>query len=81
MPNPNSLPTKVRIRLSQWIDPHPDKGEAWCMDCTLNGGRTIILNANGHREHVEAHRTTQPMTSIAMRVNYGQVGDADNEGP
>lgn len=81
MPNPNSIPTKVRIILARWLDPHPDSGEAWCMDCQLNGGRTIILNANGHREHVETHRTTEPSTSIAMRVNYGQVGVRGDEEP
>lgn len=83
MANPNSILTKIRFHLAQWLDPHPDAGEAWCVGCQINGGRTVVLNANGHREHVHAHRDesgTKTATSITMRVNYGQVGNPSDDG-
>lgn len=85
MANPHSVITRARLALAQWLDPHPDPGEAWCMGCKINGGRTVVLNAHGHREHVYAHRdesSGKTATSISMRVNYGQVGDSvDGEEP
>ena len=79
MANPHSLLTLVRFRLARWVDPYPDKGEAWCMDCVLNGGRTLILNAAGHPVHVAQHRDAidRGETAISIRVNYGQVRAED----
>lgn len=80
MANPNSTWTRVRFLMAQWLDPYPDKGEAWCINCTLNGGRTLILNAAGHTDHVETHRDDsngKTASSIAMRVNWGNVTPED----
>ncbi len=75
MANPNSLLTGLRFRVCRWLEPYPDKGEAWCMNCTLNGGRTLIMNATGHTEHVEQHRddSGRSDSNIAIRVNYGYI--------
>lgn len=73
MANPNSLLTKIRFRLVRWLDASPDVGEAWCIDCGLNNGRTLIVPAPGHSRHVGLHRD-QENISIAIRVNWGQVG-------
>ena len=77
MANPNSVLTRARFVLAQWLDPYPDRGEAWCMGCELNGGRTVVLNANGHTAHAEQHREasagTSAPSSIAMRINWGHV--------
>lgn len=84
MANPYSLLTKIRFTLARWLDPYPDRGEAWCMNCELNDGRTLILNAAGHNEHVRMHRDESEgadgRTNIAMRVNYGYV-PAESEDP
>ena len=81
MSNPYSRLTKIRFALSRWLDPYPDKGEAWCMDCVLNDGRTLILNASAHSDHVERHREASDesgeWTGIAIRANFGAVPQED----
>jgi hypothetical protein len=75
--SPYSLLTRLRVRLARRIEPYPDAGEAWCMDCALNGGRTLIVPSSGHREHVELHRgksSDRTAHGIVMRVNYGPRG-------
>lgn len=75
MANPNSLSTRIRFYLARWLDPYPDRGEAWCMECALNEGRTLILNADGHADHVERHREAsgKKFTGISIRANYGHI--------
>jgi hypothetical protein len=77
MASPYSRLTKIRFALSRRLDPYPDKGEAWCMDCTLNDGRTLILNASAHSDHVEAHREASGKAGlwdgISIRANFGIV--------
>jgi len=83
MANPHSRLTKFRFALAQWLDPYPDKGEAWCVDCALNDGRTLILNAIGHTAHVARHRddsTGKTTSTIAIRANYGYI-PSENEEP
>lgn len=83
MANPHSRLTKVRFALSRWLDPYPDRGEAWCMDCVLNDGRTLILNAAGHAGHVERHREASEgsgkWVGISIRANFGKVAELDPE--
>ena len=83
MANPNSLLVKTRLRLVRWLDPMPDQGEAWCMNCAMNNGRTIILSASGHVHHVEQHRVItedHPVAdAIAIRVNWGHFPHEDTE--
>jgi hypothetical protein len=47
------------------------------MDCSLNDGRTLILNAAAHADHVEAHREATDASGvwdgIAIRANFGVV--------
>jgi hypothetical protein len=82
MANPNSLLVKVRFRLVRWLDPFPDQGEAWCINCVMNDGRTIILSASGHLHHVEQHREItedHPVAdAIAIRVNWGHLPTSGN---
>ena len=79
MANPNSLLTVVRYRLAQWLDPYPDRGEGWCINCSLNDGRTLIVPATGHARHVREHQEDPENTSVAMRVNWGQITGPDEE--
>jgi hypothetical protein len=53
--NPNSRLTRFRRRLAQIIEPLPANGEGWCIDCTLNGGRTLVISPDGYRQHVSEH--------------------------
>ena len=86
MSNPYSRLTKIRFALSRKLDPYPDKGEAWCMDCVLNDGRTLILNAAAHSDHVELHREelhrdpsgeSGQWVGIAIRANFGAIPKED----
>ncbi len=80
MSNPHSRLTKMRFALSRWLDPYPDRGEAWCMDCVLNDGRTLILNAAAHTDHLERHReASEPdgWVGISIRANFGAVPQED----
>ena len=56
MSRPNSLATRVRQRLVAWLEPMPDVNEAWCVNCALNGGRTVIVPSRAARAHVEQHQ-------------------------
>ena len=55
MAKPNSVTTKVRRYLSDKLDPCPDMGEGWCVNCSLNGGKTAVISATGLRGHLEQH--------------------------
>lgn len=80
MANPNSLLTKIRFHLARWLDPFPDRGEAWCMDCAVNNGRTLILNANGHADHVRQHTGSGDKTTshISIRANFGYIPPSED---
>lgn len=49
------------------------------MECTLNDGRTLILNAAAHADHVEKHREASSESGgwdgISIRANFGKVAD------
>ena len=83
MPNPNSSLTRFRLTLVRWLDPYPDKGEAWCLNCAMNDGKTLIVNASGHLQHVRQHREISEdhpePDMIAIRVNQGFVGSHDGD--
>lgn len=52
---PDSALSRLRRWASDLIDPKPDRGEAWCIQCSLNGGRTLILSADSLVSHREKH--------------------------
>jgi hypothetical protein len=54
MTDPNSPWIRFRRWLANKILPTPDPGEAWCIDCDVEG-RTVVLPADGTRQHVESH--------------------------
>ena len=56
MADPDSPLTRLRRSLARAIEPGPDPGEAWCVGCALNGGRTLIVSADGFRDHAGEHR-------------------------
>lgn len=55
MADPNSLITRFRIIIADLINPYPDVGEAWCVGCSINEDRTIVLSVEGIQKHVEDH--------------------------
>jgi hypothetical protein len=57
MADPNSRLTQLRAFLAAVLEPKPDPGEAWCMDCVLNGGRTMVLSADGTKAHAAEHKS------------------------
>lgn len=59
MAKPNSALTLIRRILVRIIEPGPDPGEAWCLDCSLNGGRTLVLPADGYKPHAISHADGQ----------------------
>ncbi len=60
MSKPDSRWTRFRRRLSVKIEPAPDEGEAWCMDCALNGGHSLVVSSAGAPLHVERHHREDP---------------------
>jgi hypothetical protein len=56
MARPDSIVTWWRRWAAKRLMPVPDAGEAWCIGCTLNGGRTVIVSAAGYQVHAEEHR-------------------------
>jgi hypothetical protein len=55
MRKPNSKTTRLREWIAYTIDPMPPMGEAWCMKCSINGGKTAVISAAGLTLHVKAH--------------------------
>jgi hypothetical protein len=39
------------------IGPRPGIGEAWCMYCLRNNGRTLVVGADTIWDHARAHET------------------------
>ncbi len=72
MSNPNSPLTRFRWWLSHLAEPHPDAGDTWCMNCSLNGGQTKILTADGSaghaREHVNGHPGPRGLTGETITI-------------
>lgn len=58
MTKPNSLTTKVRRFLARRLDPRPDGGEAWCINCALSNRKTVVLSVDGIKQHAEKHAPT-----------------------
>jgi hypothetical protein len=56
MRDPNSPLTRLRIWIARRADPYPDPGEAWCVGCTRNKGRTLILALGDIPSHVQQHQ-------------------------
>lgn len=59
MTDPNSPLTRLRWWIVRRVQPSPDPGEAWCVGCCLKGGRTIVVSADGHKEHAYLHHNTE----------------------
>jgi hypothetical protein len=68
--NPRSRLTRARLLVARWLEPEPDPGEAWCMGCSLNGGVTVVLPADGHRRHAQAHADADGDHIVAIRVTW-----------
>lgn len=56
MAKPNSLTTIIRRRLARIIDPLPPGEEAWCIDCTLNDGWTLVVPPAAVFIHLRMHK-------------------------
>jgi hypothetical protein len=55
MADPNSALTRLRRWLVRRLDVRPAPGESWCENCSLNGGRTRVLSADGGPDHAREH--------------------------
>lgn len=56
MANPNSMLTAIRMRLARLIDPEPDPGEAWCINCSLLPNHGVaLIPVDGIEKHVASH--------------------------
>lgn len=60
MSNPNSALTRLRSWIVRKVEPHPDAGEGWCQNCSLNNGRTRVLTADGVATHAQEHVASHP---------------------
>lgn len=54
--NPNAPMTRFRRWLAGKITVHPRPGRAWCLDCAMNGGRTLVIDADDAKDHAQAHQ-------------------------
>ena len=55
MARPDSLTTRLRILIARRLEPMPDPGEAWCVGCSMNDGRTLVVSVNGIWDHAKKH--------------------------
>lgn len=68
MSRPASLTTRLRQYLAARLAVHPPAGEAWCWGCALNRGRTVVLSANGLRQHQRRHLDEAPKQRVFMEM-------------
>lgn len=66
-PNPTALMTRFRAKLAKKIQPHPAPGYAWCIDCSVNGGRTTVFMAESIENHVKTSHAGQHNVEIDVR--------------
>jgi hypothetical protein len=76
---PDSRFTRFRRRLAKRIEPLPPEGEAWCINCVLNDGKTLILPANSGIQHVDAHRDSPPSTFMQLQIGMHPVGRGEDD--
>ena len=82
MADPNSTLTRLRRWLVARLDVRPDPGESWCLDCTLNGGRTKVLTANGGPDHAREHVADGKPTGHHITIlSTWPPGGGPQEGP
>jgi hypothetical protein len=48
----------------------PPPGEAWCVNCSLNGGKRKVISPDGLREHLMMH---PPEARITIRAAWPSV--------
>ena len=73
MTNPNSLLTKIRRVLADKIDPMPDFGEGWCIDCSLSEGKTVVFSEDGVKAHMSKHDSEE---RLAIKLSHYSIRPA-----
>lgn len=66
MATPDGLFTLIREVLSEKIAPGPKQGEGWCVRCSHNEGRTLVMPADQTLQHAESHRNDNPMGYVKI---------------
>jgi hypothetical protein len=59
MADPNSVTTRLRRWLAERLNVQPDIGEGWCLNCSLNGGRTRVISATAIEAHAREHTASE----------------------
>lgn len=74
MARPTSRLTRFRFWLATRIDAYPGMNEAWCVNCTLNGHRTMVLGADAVFTHADRHVAETPgeVLRIKSKSTAGQ---------
>jgi hypothetical protein len=75
MARPGSTLTAFRVWLAARIDPQPDPGEGWCMRCSMNGGRTLVLSADGTHAHARDHQDSpdEGQHFVSVRARWSRT--------
>jgi hypothetical protein len=74
MNNPNGLYIRFRLWLARKLDVGPDAGEGWCLNCAINGGKTLITSADGIMNHV---RLDHHGATVTARTSVPVCNDED----
>jgi hypothetical protein len=61
--------TRFREHLAAKIDPKPAMGEAWCVDCLFNEGRTRVISVDGVDLHLRAHYANYPDKWVSLKIS------------
>jgi hypothetical protein len=55
-------------RAARAIEPQPPAGEAWCVNCSLNGGRTLVIPVNRYGPHLQSHQGSKALIKMTQRI-------------
>jgi hypothetical protein len=77
--DPDSALSRLRDWLAQKLMTAPDPGEAWCMRCALNDGRTLVVTADGWRDHVRLHQDEPGTQEVSVKASWPPEQDQERE--
>lgn len=61
------------VRGAQRYEPIPEPGTAWCVRCSLSGGRTAVMTGSEMPAHLTAHKAALKLAGAAnIRVMMTQ---------
>ena len=74
--SPNNPFIKFRFWLADKIRVFPPEGEAWCVNCVRNDGKTVIVPVSGMQNHLRDHQPNDYVKIITEEGDRAKWGNS-----